>query len=107
MRPLVLIPGIQGRWEWMQPAIDELAKEWRVIPCSLPGERGACASLNGRFDSFVDHIDSVLDAAIDWVDETLSIIRAQEDSGASDTSRASSGHPDSRSSEPAWLDFAR
>ena len=63
MRPLVLIPGIQGRWEWMQPAIDELAKEWRVIPCSLPGEPGARASVNGRFDSFVDHLDSVLDAA--------------------------------------------
>jgi hypothetical protein len=51
--------------------------------------------------------DSVLDAAIDWVDETLSIIRAQEDSGASDASTASSGHPDSRSGESAWLDFAR
>ena len=62
MKPLLLIPGIQGRWEWMQPAIDELAKEWRVIPCSLPGEPGAGASLNGRFDSFVDYLDGVLDA---------------------------------------------
>ena len=63
MRPLVLIPGIQGRWEWMQPAIDELSKEWRVIACSLPGEPGARADLDGRFDSFVDYLDSVLDAA--------------------------------------------
>jgi pimeloyl-ACP methyl ester carboxylesterase len=63
MRPLVLIPGIQGRWEWMQPAIDELAKEWRVIPCSLPGEPGARARVNGTFDSYVDYVDSVLDAA--------------------------------------------
>ena len=52
--PLIVVPGIQGRWEWIQPAIDELAKEWRVIPCSLPGEPGARASLNGRFDSFVE-----------------------------------------------------
>ena len=22
--PLVLIPGIQGRWEWMEPAVDAL-----------------------------------------------------------------------------------
>ena len=44
MKPLVLIPGIQGRWEWMQPAIDELAKEWRVIPCSLPGEPARAAA---------------------------------------------------------------
>ena len=56
MKPLVLIPGIQGRWEWMQPAIDELAKEWRVIPCSLPGEPAT-------FDAFVDYLDGVLDAA--------------------------------------------
>jgi pimeloyl-ACP methyl ester carboxylesterase len=63
MKPLVLIPGIQGRWEWMQPAIDELAKEWRVIPCSLPGEPGTAAGVNGTFDSFVDYVDHVLDAA--------------------------------------------
>ena len=63
MKTLVLIPGIQGRWEWMQPAIDELAKEWRVIPCSLPGEPGARGGVNGTFDSFVDYMDGVLDAA--------------------------------------------
>lgn len=63
MRPLVLIPGIQGRWEWMQPAIDELAKEWRVIPCSLPGEPGAGSAVNGSFDSFVDYLDDVLETA--------------------------------------------
>ena len=63
MKPLVLIPGIQGRWEWMQPAIDELAKEWRVIPCSLPGEPGARGAVNGSFESFVDYVDGVLDAA--------------------------------------------
>ena len=63
MRPLVLIPGIQGRWEWMQPAVDELAKDWRVIPCSLPGEPGAIHGSNGSFDTFVDYVDRVLDAA--------------------------------------------
>jgi pimeloyl-ACP methyl ester carboxylesterase len=63
MKPLVLIPGIQGRWEWMQPTVDELAKEWFVVPCSLPGEPGAGGSTNGRFDSFVDYLDGVLDAA--------------------------------------------
>jgi pimeloyl-ACP methyl ester carboxylesterase len=62
MKTLVLIPGIQGRWEWMRPAIDELAREWRVIPCSLPGEPGAIG-MNGSFDSFVDYVDGVLDAA--------------------------------------------
>ena len=54
--PLLLIPGIQGRWEWMKPAVDALAKDWRVIACSLPSEVR-------HFDSFVAHIDDVLDSA--------------------------------------------
>ena len=61
--PLVLIPGIQGRWEWMKPSIDALAREWRVVTCSLPGEPGSGAELNGDFDAFIRHVDSVLDAA--------------------------------------------
>ena len=61
--PLVLIPGIQGRWEWMKPSIDALAKDWRVVTCSLPGEPGSGADLNGSFDAFVRHVDSMLDAA--------------------------------------------
>jgi 3-oxoadipate enol-lactonase len=68
--PLVLIPGIQGRWEWMQPAIDVLARDWRVITSSLPGEPGVAApapvnpsSNNGDFDLFVQHVDDMFDAA--------------------------------------------
>jgi pimeloyl-ACP methyl ester carboxylesterase len=63
MRALVLIPGIQGRWDWMQPAIDALAGEGLVVPWSLPGEPGSGAASNGSFDAFVDHLDGVLDAA--------------------------------------------
>ena len=29
--PLVLIPGIQGRWEWMAPTIEALAQRHRVL----------------------------------------------------------------------------
>lgn len=39
--PLVLIPGLDGHCEWLRPAIDELARELRVITFSLHGERGA------------------------------------------------------------------
>jgi pimeloyl-ACP methyl ester carboxylesterase len=36
--PLVLIPGIQGRWEYMRPAIDALSTRFRVLTFPLCGE---------------------------------------------------------------------
>jgi 3-oxoadipate enol-lactonase len=33
--PLVLIPGLQGRWEYLSPAVDELARCFRVLTFSL------------------------------------------------------------------------
>lgn len=62
---LLLIPGIQGRWEWMQPTIDALAREFRVITASLPGEPGVDMRFDEgtHFDALVGHIDAVLDAA--------------------------------------------
>ena len=63
--PLVVIPGVQGRWEWMQPAIDALAAHCRVITFSLADE----PSSSGRFDEtrgfwcYVDQVRDALDAA--------------------------------------------
>ena len=63
--PIVVIPGIQGRWEWMKPAIDALAEHCRVITFSLADE----PSSGGRFDenrgfhSYVDQVRDALDAA--------------------------------------------
>ena len=39
--PLVLIPGIQGRWEYARPAIDALSSSFRVLTFSLCGEAGS------------------------------------------------------------------
>jgi (E)-2-((N-methylformamido)methylene)succinate hydrolase len=36
--PVVILPGIQGRWEWLMPAIDALAEHCRVITFSLCDE---------------------------------------------------------------------
>jgi hypothetical protein len=50
-----------------------------------------------------DH--EVIDAAVNWVDETLAIIRAEEargDAGARDQASTRPGD-----SAPAWLDLAR
>lgn len=33
--PIVLIPGIQGRWEWMLPAVEALSASHRVLSFSL------------------------------------------------------------------------
>ena len=62
--PVVVIPGLQGRWEWMKPTIDALAERCRVITFSLADE----PSSGGRFDqergfySYVDQVRDALDA---------------------------------------------
>jgi pimeloyl-ACP methyl ester carboxylesterase len=55
--PIVLIPGIQGRWEWMRPAIAALARRHRVISFSLTD----IGRLDGRdpFDAWVARIDGI------------------------------------------------
>jgi pimeloyl-ACP methyl ester carboxylesterase len=61
--PLVLVPGIQGRWEYMRPAIDALSQSFRVITFPLCGERvsGRMFDPARGLDNFVDQIDEVLD----------------------------------------------
>ena len=61
--PLVLIPGIQGRWEYLGPAIDALSTSFRVITFPLRGERrsgGAYDPARG-LDNYADQIVDVLD----------------------------------------------
>jgi pimeloyl-ACP methyl ester carboxylesterase len=52
---LVLIPGIQGRWEWMAPAIRSLAGHFTVATFSLGDVSGP-----GLFDRWTDRIDDLL-----------------------------------------------
>lgn len=63
--PIVLIPGLQGRWEWMRPTVDALAKHYRVITFSLCDERTSqfpCDPSKG-FENFLEQIDLALDRA--------------------------------------------
>ena len=36
--PVVIVPGIQGRWEWMRPGVEALAERCRVLTFSLGDE---------------------------------------------------------------------
>jgi 3-oxoadipate enol-lactonase len=62
--PVVLVPGIQGRWEWMRPAVDALAKRCRVITFSLADE----PTCGARFDEatgfwcYVEQVAEAMDA---------------------------------------------
>jgi pimeloyl-ACP methyl ester carboxylesterase len=61
--PVVVVPGIQGRWEWMRPGVEALAQHRRVITFSLGDE--PTAGYNGAeqgFDLYVDQIARALDS---------------------------------------------
>jgi 3-oxoadipate enol-lactonase len=62
--PFVLIPGIQGRWEWMRPAVDVLAQHCRVITFSLADEPTSGASFDAAAGiwSYVEQVNDVLRA---------------------------------------------
>ncbi|MDG2041086.1 MAG: alpha/beta hydrolase [Ilumatobacter sp.] len=60
--PLLLIPGVQGRWEWMGPAVDSLKDRCRVISFSLAGDPGSGRRFDPTrgFDNYVDQIEEAL-----------------------------------------------
>lgn len=57
---LLLIPGIQGRWEWAWPAVRELSRRMRVVAYSLGGERNSVPPIEPR--SFDDLVRQALNA---------------------------------------------
>ena len=63
--PVVMIPGLQGRWEWMQPAVEALAERCRVITFSLAGDRGSGRRFDPArgFENYVDQIDDAMTTA--------------------------------------------
>lgn len=51
--PLVLIPGLQGRWEYMQPAVEALSSAFRVLTFSLDAV---------DFDGYADQVAAAMTA---------------------------------------------
>jgi 3-oxoadipate enol-lactonase len=63
--PVVLVPGIQGRWEWLEPTVACLAERYRVIAYSLCDERTSgfrCDPAMG-FENYVRQLGDALDRA--------------------------------------------
>jgi pimeloyl-ACP methyl ester carboxylesterase len=61
--PIVVIPGVQGRWEWMKPGIEALARRTRVITFSLADEPSSGADFDEStgFWNYVDQVRSALE----------------------------------------------
>jgi pimeloyl-ACP methyl ester carboxylesterase len=61
--PLVLIPGLQGRWEYARQTVDALAGTFRVVTFSLGDEPSAAWPFDRRrgIDAFADHVAAALD----------------------------------------------
>lgn len=63
--PIVVIPGLQGRWEWMRPGVEALAEGHRAISYSLCDEptSGFPVEPADGFDNYLRQVDTVLDRA--------------------------------------------
>ena len=62
--PLVLVPGIQGRWEYMRPTIEALAASFHVITFPLCGEPDSKRDVDPGMglDNYVAQVLAALDA---------------------------------------------
>jgi pimeloyl-ACP methyl ester carboxylesterase len=60
---LIVVPGVQGRWEYIAPAIAALAERFRVITFALAGERSSGLPFDETrgLDNYVDQISAVMD----------------------------------------------
>jgi 3-oxoadipate enol-lactonase len=61
--PLIVIPGIQGRWEWMSPAVDALAQHCRVITFSLCDEPSSGFRVDAQcgIENYLRQLDEVFE----------------------------------------------
>ena len=61
---VIVVPGVQGRWEWMEPALRELQRTCRVISYSPHGGAvSAAAGAPARFDTYIEQLDEVFERA--------------------------------------------
>jgi 3-oxoadipate enol-lactonase len=61
--PLIVVPGVQGRWEWMTPALRALQTRCRTVTYTLCGDIGSGMRLDPAlgFDNYIRQLDSVFE----------------------------------------------
>jgi pimeloyl-ACP methyl ester carboxylesterase len=61
--PVIVIPGVQGRWEWMRPGLAALAKRCRTVSYTLCGDFGSDMKFDCAlgFDNFLRQIDDLFE----------------------------------------------
>lgn len=61
--PLVFVPGLQGRWEYMSRTVEALAEFYRVLTFPLCDEPAAKAAFDRSqgIDNYADQVEHVLD----------------------------------------------
>src|SRR6266542_108847 len=61
--PVIVIPGVQGRWEWMLPGLRALSKRCRTISYTLCGDFGSGMTFDRAlgFDNFVRQLDELFE----------------------------------------------
>lgn len=59
--PLIVIPGVQGRWEWLRPALQRLQSYCTTISYSLCGDFRSGWRLDPErgFDTYLEQLDEV------------------------------------------------
>src|SRR5258707_11206816 len=59
---LIVVPGVQGRWEYVEPAIAALVQRFRVITFALAGERASGVPFDeaGGLGHYTDQIAAVM-----------------------------------------------
>jgi 3-oxoadipate enol-lactonase len=62
--PLIVVPGIQGRWEWLTPTLRELGKHCRTLSYTLSGDTGATTFEPALgFDNYIRQLDALFSSA--------------------------------------------
>lgn len=60
--PLVVVPGLQGRWEWFRPTLDLMAARCHVTSYSLCGDLGSGIRLDPGlgFENYLRQLDGIV-----------------------------------------------